>query len=139
MLSLYILFILLIQSNFLSFQFFSLLVHMIIRTMELKMATTLAMNTPTKLEPLPGTWMPEAFRRDGVDGFYWQQVSGDSGSGAKCDFKGRTMGIGPVISYVLPVNKTDTWVFEAKWLPESNVEKRIKGDYLWVKVIYQFE
>jgi len=75
----------------------------------------------------------------GVDGFYWQQVSGDSGSGAKSDFKGRTMGIGPVVSYVLPVNETDTWIVEAKWLPESNVEKRVKGDFVWVKVIYQFQ
>ena len=74
----------------------------------------------------------------GVDAFYFEQVSGDSGSGAKRDFKGRTKGIGPVIGYVLPVG-TDNWVFEAKWLPESNVENRLEGDYVWVKVVYQFE
>jgi len=48
------------------------------------------------------------------------------------------MGIGPVIGYILPVG-TDNWVFEAKWLPESNVENRLEGDYVWVKVVYQFE
>ncbi len=74
----------------------------------------------------------------GVDAFYFQQVSGDSGAGAKRDFKGRTMGIGPVINYILPVG-TDNWVFEAKWLPESNTENRLKGDYVWAKVVYQFE
>ena len=74
----------------------------------------------------------------GLDAFYWQQVTDDSGAGAKFDFKGRTMGIGPVVSYILPVD-SNTLVFEAKWLPESNVEKRIKGDYLWFKLVYQFE
>jgi len=74
----------------------------------------------------------------GVDAFYFQQITADSGAGAKRDFKGRTMGIGPVINYILPVG-TDNWVFEAKWLPEMNTQNRLKGDYLWVKVVYQFE
>ena len=74
----------------------------------------------------------------GIDGFYWKQVTADGGAGAKRDFKGQTMGIGPVVSYILPVD-SNTLVFEAKWLPESNVEKRIKGDYLWFKLVYQFE
>jgi hypothetical protein len=74
----------------------------------------------------------------GVDAFYFNQVSGDSGSGARTNFKGRTMGIGPVINYVLPVG-TNNWVFEAKWLPESNTKNRLEGDYIWVKVVYQFE
>jgi len=37
----------------------------------------------------------------GANFFYYQQVSGDSGSGAILgDFKGRTVGIGPVLSYI---------------------------------------
>ena len=35
----------------------------------------------------------------GANVFYYQQISGDSGSGARLgDFKGRTVGIGPVLS-----------------------------------------
>ena len=74
----------------------------------------------------------------GLDAFYFEQIEGDSGSGADRDFKGRTMGIGPVIDYILPVG-TDNWVFEAKWLPETNTEHRLEGDYLWAKLVYQFE
>ncbi len=74
----------------------------------------------------------------GVDAFYFKQASGDSGSGARRDFKGQTTGIGPVVNYILPAGD-NSWVFEAKWLPESNVENRLKGDYIWVKVVYQFE
>jgi len=74
----------------------------------------------------------------GFDAFYFQQVTADSGTGARRDFKGRTSGIGPVINYILP-DGTDNWVFEAKWLPEITTENRLKGDYFWAKVVYQFE
>jgi hypothetical protein len=74
----------------------------------------------------------------GIDAFLFKQVSSDSGSGAKSSFKGRTMGIGPVVSYILP-SGSNNWVFEAKWLPETNTENRLDGDYFWVKVVYQFE
>jgi len=73
----------------------------------------------------------------GVDAFYFEQVSGDSGTGARRDFKGQTIGIGPVLDYILPVGQ-NTLVFEAKWLPELQVRNRIKGDYIWVKAAYQF-
>jgi hypothetical protein len=74
----------------------------------------------------------------GLDAFYFEQIEGDSGSGATRDFKGRTMGIGPVINYILPVG-SDSWVFEAKWLPETNTKNRLEGDYFWAKLVYQFE
>ena len=74
----------------------------------------------------------------GAEAFFFQQVSGDSGSGAKVgDFKGRTAGIGPVVNYILPCGDA-TWVFEAKWLPEIDTKSRLKGDYVWVKAVYQF-
>ena len=47
------------------------------------------------------------------------------------------MGIGPVLSYILPQGK-DTFVAELRWLPESNVENRLEGDYVWLKLVYQF-
>jgi hypothetical protein len=71
----------------------------------------------------------------GVNGFYYQQVTGDSGSGAERlgQFKGRTEGIGPVISYITKIGGKDL-VAEIKWLPEMSVENRLKGDYIWFKV-----
>jgi hypothetical protein len=74
----------------------------------------------------------------GVNGFYYQQISGDSGSGAVLgDFKGRTAGIGPVLSYVTKVWKKDL-VAEVKWLAEIDVGNRLKGDYIWFKLAMQF-
>jgi hypothetical protein len=73
----------------------------------------------------------------GAEAWYLQQVSGDSGAGARLgSFKGRTSGIGPVLTYVLPLGK-QTLVAELRWLPELDVKNRLDGDYLWLKVVYQ--
>jgi hypothetical protein len=70
----------------------------------------------------------------GVNFFYYQQISGDSGSGATLgDFKGRTIGIGPVLSYAMKIWKKDL-VAEVKWLPEIDVKNRLEGDYIWFKL-----
>jgi hypothetical protein len=74
----------------------------------------------------------------GAEGFYLQQVTGDSGSGAQFgSFRGLTAGVGPVLTYVLPWNE-DTLVAELRWLPELAVERRLKGDYVWLKIAFQF-
>jgi len=74
----------------------------------------------------------------GVEGFYLEQVSGDSGRGATLgDFKGRSVGLGPVLSYILPVGE-NTFVAEARWLHELETTKRPEGDYFWLKMVYQF-
>jgi hypothetical protein len=70
----------------------------------------------------------------GANAFYYQQITGDSGEGAILgDFKGRTVGIGPVLSYATKIFKKDL-VAEVKWLPEIDVKNRIKGDYIWFKL-----
>jgi hypothetical protein len=77
----------------------------------------------------------------GANAFYYQQVTGDSGSGAQLGgFEGRTAGIGPVISYARKIgrNKTTDLVAELKWLPELSVEKRLKGDTIWFKLALVF-
>jgi hypothetical protein len=74
----------------------------------------------------------------GLAAFFFQQVTGDSGAGARRDFKGKTAGIRPVINYILPAG-SDNWVFEAKWLPELSTKNRLKGDFYWVKLVYQFQ
>jgi len=70
----------------------------------------------------------------GANAFLYQQISADSGSGATLgDFEGRTAGVGPAISFVTKIGKADI-AAEVKWLPELNVEKRLKGDTVWFKL-----
>lgn len=74
----------------------------------------------------------------GANAFYYEQITGDSGSGATLgDFKGRTAGVGPVISYVTKINGNDV-AAELKWLPELSVNRRLKGDTIWFKVGISF-
>lgn len=74
----------------------------------------------------------------GANGFHYEQISGDSGAGAVLgDFKGRSTGIGPVLSYVRKVGRADL-IAEVKWLPELDVEKRLEGDYVWFKLAVMF-
>ena len=75
----------------------------------------------------------------GAEGFYFQQVSCDSGSGATLGcFKGRTTGLGPVLGYIQPFSKTESLVLEFKWLFEMDVKNRLDGDYIWLKAVYKF-
>jgi hypothetical protein len=74
----------------------------------------------------------------GAEGFYFQQMTCDSGSGAVLGcFKGRTAGLGPVLGYILPMGK-QSLVFELKWLPELDTKNRLDGDYIWLKMVYKF-
>jgi hypothetical protein len=74
----------------------------------------------------------------GVNGFWYEQVSGDSGSGATFgDFEGRTAGLGPVLSYTHKIGSVDV-ISEVKWLHEMETRKRLEGDYIWFKLIVKF-
>jgi hypothetical protein len=74
----------------------------------------------------------------GAEGFYFEQITGDSGAGATLgDFKGRTAGLGPVLGYIQPFGK-ESLVVELKWLPELDTKNRLEGDYIWLKVVYKF-
>ena len=74
----------------------------------------------------------------GVNGFWYEQVSGDSGSGATFgDFEARTAGLGPVVSYAFKISKVDM-LAEAKWLHEFETEKRLEGNIVWFKLIAKF-
>ena len=74
----------------------------------------------------------------GVSAYYYKQVEGDSGDGATLgDFKGKTVGVGPVASYVTKILDRDT-IFELKWLHEVETENRLKGDIVWIKAVFKF-
>jgi hypothetical protein len=79
------------------------------------------------------------FATVGLEAFWFQQTTCDSGAGATLGcFKGRTGGLGPVLGYIHPLSKTEQLVFELKWLAETSVQNRLEGDYIWLKAIYRF-
>jgi hypothetical protein len=74
----------------------------------------------------------------GANGFYYKQITGDSGTGARLgSFEASACGVGPVISYVHKIGKSEL-VFEAKWLPQISVQNTTKGDYVWIKLALLF-
>jgi hypothetical protein len=74
----------------------------------------------------------------GVNGYWYEQVEGDSGSGATLgDFKGRTAGLGPVISYASKIGDVDV-IGELKWLHEMETKLRPEGDFIWFKLVAKF-
>lgn len=74
----------------------------------------------------------------GANGFIYEQITDDSGAGAQLGaFRGRTGGIGPVVSYIRPIGKT-TLVLELRWLPELYSKHQLEGDYIWFKGALDF-
>ena len=74
----------------------------------------------------------------GVTGFYYNQLTGDSGEGAIYgDFKARSVGAGPTLSFVKKAGNTDI-LAELKWLHEFSTTKRVKGDTIFLKVMAKF-
>ena len=74
----------------------------------------------------------------GVNAYWYEQVQGDSGAGANFgDFKGRTAGLGPVVSYVTKIGGQDV-IAELKWLHEFETKRRLEGDYIWFKALLKF-
>jgi len=74
----------------------------------------------------------------GAEAFYFDQLSCDSGDGAKLGcFEGETAGLGPVLGYIRPIG-TRTLVLEMKWLKELDTTNRLEGEYTWLKAVYKF-
>lgn len=74
----------------------------------------------------------------GANGYWIQQFTGDSGFGAVAgSFKQQELGVGPVISYIKKLSKTELAI-DVKWLPQMDVQNTMKGDYIWVKAAVVF-
>jgi len=70
----------------------------------------------------------------GLNGFYYKQVSGDSGSGARLgDFKGRAAGIGPGATFNFQLGPAPVTV-NLRYFSEFSVENRLEGDIAWLTV-----
>jgi hypothetical protein len=74
----------------------------------------------------------------GVKGYLMDQITGDSGNGPGLDdFKSSSAGLGPVLTYLLS-GELQNFVAELRWLPELGTAKHLKGDYVWLKLVWQF-
>ena len=71
----------------------------------------------------------------GVAGYYFQQLTGDSGPGAKLgDFKGMAVGIGPQIGFLFPVGDMEGYL-NFKGYADLETENRAKGYSTWVTFV----
>ncbi|MGR5063762.1 SphA family protein [Photobacterium sp. DNB22_13_2] len=74
----------------------------------------------------------------GLSGYWYQQISADSGSGAVLgDFKAKAVGLGPVLSYQSKWSGRPVRV-EFKWINELEVQNRPEGDLISLKLLAQF-
>jgi hypothetical protein len=70
----------------------------------------------------------------GVNGYHYQQISGDSGSGAVLgDFKGRVTAFGPTISANFQLGPVPVFS-NLRYYREFNVENRLEGESLWLTI-----
>ena len=64
----------------------------------------------------------------GISGYHYQQVTGDSGSGARLGpFEGRVTAIGPVMTYTFECGKIPVTT-QLEWMHEFDVKNRAEGD-----------
>jgi hypothetical protein len=69
----------------------------------------------------------------GLAGYYFQQITGDSGAGATLgDFKGRVLGIGPQVGFILPLSRDYQGYLNVKAYKDFAAENRPEGYTAWV-------
>lgn len=74
----------------------------------------------------------------GVGGYFYQQLTGDSGAGASLgDFKSRVYAVGPQIGYFFPVGGRQ-WYLNLKGYYEFDARNRPEGWNTWVTLVIPF-
>ena len=74
----------------------------------------------------------------GLQGFYYKQITGDSGNGALLgDFKGEAAGIGPALMWATKIKNVGL-IINAKWLHEFHAEHRLEGDHIFLNFTLAF-
>ena len=69
---------------------------------------------------------------------YIQQVTGDSGSGARLgSFEEQSVAVGPTVSYILPIGKK-MLIIDGSWLPQVKTKNTTQGNYFWAKLTFAF-
>jgi hypothetical protein len=73
----------------------------------------------------------------GLVGYYFQQVTGDSGAGARLgDFKGRVLGVGPQIGFMFPAGEGYQGYVNLKGYRDFAAENRPEGWTAWVTLAF---
>ncbi|NWK55884.1 transporter [Verrucomicrobiaceae bacterium N1E253] len=89
------------------------------------------------LELMLNQYLSETFAI-GLQGFVYQQITGDSGSGALLgDFKGEAAGIGPAVYWAGELGGCPLGV-SARWIHEFGVDKRLEGDHFFLSATFSF-
>lgn len=74
----------------------------------------------------------------GIRGYYYKQLTGDSGSGAVLgDFKSESFGIGPGVVWI-PKFAGGALTVLGKWMPDWHVENRFDSDYFTLTAAWKF-
>lgn len=74
----------------------------------------------------------------GLKGYYYTQISGDSGPGATLGpFKGNSMGIGPSLMWV-PKFAKGKLIIIASWAHDLTATRRFKSDYANINIVSPF-
>jgi hypothetical protein len=74
----------------------------------------------------------------GLRGYYYRQVSGDSGSGAVLgDFKGESLGLGPGFFWT-PEFAGGNLIIQGKWMHDVVDENRFDSDYVTFALSWKF-
>ena len=69
----------------------------------------------------------------GIVGYYFQQLTGDSGAGARLgNFEGRVVGIGPQIGFMFPISEGYQGYVNLKAYKDFATESRPEGYTAWV-------
>jgi hypothetical protein len=69
----------------------------------------------------------------GVAGYFFQQLTGDTGAGAKLgNFEGRVVGIGPQVGFIFPVGEGYQGYLNLKAYKDFAAENRPEGYTAWV-------
>ena len=74
----------------------------------------------------------------GIHGFFYEQISGDSGKGAVLgSFKASAAGVGPAVMWA-PQRLGGNKAFILKWLKEYDAKNRMEGDHVFASFAISF-
>jgi hypothetical protein len=72
----------------------------------------------------------------GLVGYYFQQLTGDSGAGARLGpFKGRVLGIGPQIGFIFPMGEEHQGYLNLKAYHDFDAQNRPEGYTVWATFV----
>lgn len=73
----------------------------------------------------------------GVGGYFYQQVTGDSGPGDTFGaYKGRVAAIGPLLSYTVKID-AQQFTLSGRWFHEFAATDRVQGDAIFASLAFQ--